>query len=172
MQVQIKVLDERLINETMPNYATDGAAAIDLRACRSNGLPITCETVIQPGASLMVGTGIAIHLGGLTIHGENANNVPNYSIASLILPRSGLGAKQGIVIGNLVGLIDSDYQGELIACVWNRSNSPFVFNPLDRLAQMVIIPVLKPDFVIVEEFCAKSVRGAGGFGSTGNGVLA
>ena len=133
--------------DQLPAYATPGSAGLDLRACIDG--PITLE----PNGWQLVGTGIAIHLAD-----------PAY--AALILPRSGLGHKHGIVLGNLVGLIDSDYQGELKVSAWNRSNTPFVLQPMERLAQLVIVPVVQAQFRVVTEFAA-SQRGEGGYGSTG-----
>jgi len=133
--------------DQLPAYATPGSAGLDLRACLD--APITLE----PNGWQLVGTGIAIHLAD-----------PAY--AALILPRSGLGHKHGIVLGNLVGLIDSDYQGELKISAWNRSDTPFVLQPMERLAQLVIVPVVQAQFRVVTEFAA-SQRGEGGYGSTG-----
>jgi dUTP pyrophosphatase len=144
--IDIKILDSRL-REQMPAYATSGSAGLDLRACLD--APIT----ILPGETHMVPTGLAIHIAD-----------PGY--AAMILPRSGLGHKHGIVLGNLVGLIDSDYQGQLMVSTWNRGQSEFVLNPMERLAQLVIVPVLQVGFNIVEGF-SDSERGTGGFGSTG-----
>jgi dUTP pyrophosphatase len=146
LQVELKILDPRL-NENMPAYATTGSAGLDLRAC------INEATTIQPGETTLIPTGMAIHL-------EN----PAY--AAMILPRSGLGHKHGIVLGNLVGLIDSDYQGQLFVSCWNRSQEAFVMNPMERMAQLVIVPVVQASFTVVDEFNA-SERGEGGFGSTG-----
>jgi dUTP pyrophosphatase len=146
LQVELKILDDR-IKEAMPAYATSGSAGLDLRACIDEAI------TIQPGETTLIPTGMAIHL---------AN--PNY--AAMILPRSGLGHKHGIVLGNLVGLIDSDYQGQLFVSCWNRSQTPFVMNPMERMAQLVIVPVIQADFKVVDEFDA-SERGEGGFGSTG-----
>lgn len=145
--IDVKILDPRL-HETPPHYATPGSAGLDLRACI--GEPMT----VLPGQTLLLPTGMAIHLG-------------DPGLAAMILPRSGLGHKHGIVLGNLVGLIDSDYQGELMVSVWNRGQAEFTINPLDRIAQMVIVPVLQVGFNIVDEFDA-SKRGEGGFGSTGH----
>jgi dUTP pyrophosphatase len=131
----------------LPHYASAGAAGLDLRAC------VTEPLVLAPGQSSLVPSGIAIHIGD-----------PGY--AAVVLPRSGLGAKNGIVLGNLVGLIDSDYQGPLMISVWNRGGAAFTIQPLDRVAQLVIVPVLQVEFEVVDEFAA-SARGAGGFGSTG-----
>ena len=147
LQVDLKILDER-IREHTPVYATAGSAGLDLRACLD--APLT----LQPNAWQLVPTGMAVHL-----------NDPGY--AALLLPRSGLGHKHGIVLGNLVGLIDSDYQGQLMVSVWNRSNEPFTVEPLERVAQMVIVPVVQAQFNVVDDFAQASVRGAGGYGSTG-----
>jgi dUTP pyrophosphatase len=146
LQVELKILDPRL-NENMPAYATTGSAGLDLRACINEAI------TIQPGETKLIPTGMAIHL-------EN----PAY--AAMILPRSGLGHKHGIVLGNLVGLIDSDYQGQLFVSCWNRSQEAFVMNPMERMAQLVIVPVVQASFTVVDEFNA-SERGEGGFGSTG-----
>lgn len=144
--IEVKILDPRM-KDQLPSYGTSGSAGLDLRAC------IEAPLTIEPGQTVLIPTGLAIHLAD-----------PGY--AGLILPRSGLGHKNGIVLGNLVGLIDSDYQGELKVSTWNRSQSPFTLQPLDRLAQLVIVPVLQVGFNVVEEF-ESSARGAGGFGSTG-----
>jgi dUTP pyrophosphatase len=144
--IDVKILDPRL-RETPPHYATAGAAGLDLRACI--GSPLT----LAPGASELVPSGIAIHLAD-----------PGF--AAIVLPRSGLGARHGIVLGNLVGLIDSDYQGQIMVSLWNRGAAAFTVQPLDRIAQLVIVPVLQVGFNIVEEFAA-SERGGAGFGSTG-----
>jgi dUTP pyrophosphatase len=146
--VALKILDERM-REFLPSYATPGAAGLDLRACLEDAL------TLEPGATALVPTGLAIHLGD-----------PGY--AAMILPRSGLGHKHGIVLGNLVGLIDSDYQGQLMVSTWNRGDTAFTLHPMDRLAQMVIVPVAQVAFEVVTEF-QTSDRGAGGFGSTGRG---
>ena len=146
MNVDVRILDPRM-QDQLPAYATPGSAGLDLRACLD--APITLE----PNGWQLVGTGIAIHLAD-----------PGY--AALILPRSGLGHKHGIVLGNLVGLIDSDYQGELKVSAWNRSDVPFVLQPMERLAQLVIVPVVQVELNVVESF-EESARGAGGFGSTG-----
>ena len=146
MHVDVRILDARLRNQP-PSYATLGAAGLDLRAC------IDASVVIEPGTTHLIKTGLAIHIAD-----------PGY--AAMILPRSGLGHKHGIVLGNLVGLIDSDYQGELMVSTWNRGDQPFTLNPLERLAQLVIVPVVQAKFNVVEDF-ATSKRGAGGFGSTG-----
>ena len=146
MEIDIKIIDPRLVNQ-LPAYATPGSAGLDLRACLSEPL------VLQPNAWQLVPTGIAIYL-------ANAN------FAALILPRSGLGHKHGIVLGNLVGLIDSDYQGQLMVSAWNRSDVAFTIAPLERIAQLVIVPVVQAQFNVVTEFPA-SQRGEGGYGSTG-----
>jgi dUTP pyrophosphatase len=144
--IDVKILDPRM-KELLPAYATPGSAGLDLRAC------IAAPLVLEPGQTVLVPTGLAIHVAD-----------PGY--AAMILPRSGLGHKNGIVLGNLVGLIDSDYQGQLMVSTWNRGNQTFTLQPLDRLAQLVIVPVLQVGFNVVDEF-ASSERGAGGFGSTG-----
>ena len=145
-KLEVKILDER-IHSLLPHYATAGAAGLDLRAC------LDAPLVLGPGDSQLVSSGIAIHVGD-----------PGY--AAVVLPRSGLGAKNGIVLGNLVGLIDSDYQGPLMVSLWNRGKSAFTVQPLERVAQLVVMPVQQVEFEVVEEF-ASSTRGAGGFGSTG-----
>ena len=146
MMVDLKIIDQRLVDQ-LPAYATPGSAGLDLRACVEGPL------VLEPNAWQLVPTGIAIHLGD-----------PGY--AALILPRSGLGHKHGIVLGNLVGLIDSDYQGQLMVSAWNRSPSPFTIEPMERIAQLVIVPVAQAQFNLVREFPA-SQRGERGYGSTG-----
>lgn len=145
--IDIKVLDQRL-EKMMPRYATAGSAGLDLRACID--LPIE----LDPGESRLISTGLAINIG-------------DPGLAAMILPRSGLGHKHGIVLGNLVGLIDSDYQGPLMVSCWNRSSEPFTINPMDRIAQLVIVPVVQAQFRRVDEFTTTE-RGAGGFGSTGS----
>lgn len=145
-RIDVKILDPRL-NDTPPHYATPGSAGLDLRACIAEPLDI------QPGQTVLVPTGMAIHLA-------------DPGLAAMILPRSGLGHKHGIVLGNLVGLIDSDYQGELMVSVWNRGQQGFLLNPLDRIAQLVVVPVLQVAFNVVGDFSATD-RGEGGFGSTG-----
>jgi dUTP pyrophosphatase len=148
--VDVKVLDARLKDKTgdyVPHYATPGSAGIDLRAC------IDVAIKIHPGETILVPTGMAIHLA-------------DPGLAAMILPRSGLGHKHGIVLGNLVGLIDSDYQGELLVSTWNRGHETFTINPLDRLAQLVVVPIVQVTFNVVDEF-ASSERASGGFGSTG-----
>lgn len=145
-EVELKILNPKIADQ-LPAYATPGSAGLDLRAC------IDEAVVLQPGETFLVPTGLAIHLAD-----------PAY--AAVLLPRSGLGHKHGIVLGNLVGLIDSDYQGELKVSVWNRSQEVFTIQPLERIAQMVIVPVIQAAFKVVDEFAA-SERGEGGFGSTG-----
>jgi dUTP pyrophosphatase len=147
MKLDLKVMDESL-RSMLPNYATAGSAGLDLRACLD--APLT----LQPNAWQLVPTGMAIHL-----------KDPNY--AALILPRSGLGHKHGIVLGNLVGLIDSDYQGQLMVSAWNRSDVAFTIEPMERIAQLVIVPVVQAQFNLVDEFEAATERGAAGYGSTG-----
>jgi dUTP pyrophosphatase len=147
-RVDVRLLDPRL-EDSPPRYATPGAAGLDLRAC------IDAPMTIRPGETQLVPTGMAIHL-------------KDPGLAALILPRSGLGHRHGIVLGNLVGLIDSDYQGEIMVSTWNRGREDFTLDPLDRLAQLVVVPVLQVAFDVVGEFAA-SPRGAGGFGSTGKG---
>ena len=145
-RLDVRILDARL-KGSLPQYATAGAAGLDLRAC------IDLPLILRPGDSHLVSSGIAIHLGD-----------PGY--AAIILPRSGLGAKHGIVLGNLIGLIDSDYQGQIFVSMWNRGRAEFTVNPLDRIAQLVVVPVAQVEWNVVEEF-ASSERGAGAFGSTG-----
>jgi dUTP pyrophosphatase len=144
--LDVKILDPRL-KEQLPHYASSGAAGLDLRAC------IPQPLLLEPGRTELVPSGMAIHLGD-----------PGY--AAVVLPRSGLGHKHGIVLGNLVGLIDSDYQGQIMVSVWNRGKESFTIQPMDRIAQLVIVPVLQIELNLVEEF-AESRRGADGFGSTG-----
>jgi len=144
--IDLRILDPR-IAPTLPAYATPGSAGLDLRAC------IDAPLVLQPGQAELVPTGLALHIG-------------DPGLAAMLLPRSGLGHKQGLVLGNLVGLIDSDYQGPLMVSAWNRGAAAVTINPLDRIAQMVIVPVVQARFRVVEQFDA-SARGAGGFGSTG-----
>lgn len=146
INVDVKILDDR-IREAMPEYATPGSAGLDLRACTD------APQTIQPGETILIPTGMAMH-------------IDNTYYAALILPRSGLGHKHGIVLGNLVGLIDSDYQGQLFVSCWNRSETPFELNPMERIAQLVIVPVVQADFHLVDEF-TETNRGEGGFGSTG-----
>jgi len=147
--IDVKVLDPRMANQ-LPAYATPGSAGLDLRACLD--APLT----LAPNAWQLVPTGLAVHLAD-----------PGF--AALILPRSGLGHKHGIVLGNLVGLIDSDYQGQLMVSAWNRSDVAFTIQPMERIAQMVIVPVVQARFNLVPDFAAESARGAGGYGSTGRG---
>lgn len=146
MKIDVKIMDARMA-EQLPAYATPGSAGLDLRACLNE--PLT----LQPNAWQLVPTGIAIYL-------------QDPSFAAIILPRSGLGHKHGIVLGNLVGLIDSDYQGQLMVSAWNRSSTAFTIEPMDRIAQLVIVPVVQAQFNVVTEFPA-SERGEGGYGSTG-----
>jgi dUTP pyrophosphatase len=145
-KLEVRVLDAR-IRGSLPHYATPGAAGLDLRAC------LDAPLVLQPGDSQLVPSGLAIHLG-------------DSGLAAILLPRSGLGAKHGIVLGNLVGLIDSDYQGQIFVSIWNRGRAAFTIEPLERIAQLVVVPVVQVEFEVVEQFAA-SARGAGGFGSTG-----
>lgn len=144
--IDIKILDPRM-KDQLPAYATEGSAGLDLRAC------IDAPLTIDAGATVLIPTGLAIHLAD-----------PGY--AAMILPRSGMGHKNGIVLGNLVGLIDSDYQGQLMVSTWNRGQAAFTLHPMDRLAQLIVVPVLQVGFNVVDEFDT-SERGAGGFGSTG-----
>jgi dUTP pyrophosphatase len=149
--VQVKILNPKIgtdPNFPLPTRATDGSAAIDLRAC------IDEPIAIKAGETQLIGTGIAVYIAD-----------PNY--AGIILPRSGLGHKHGIVLGNLVGLIDADYQGELMVSVWNRSDMDFILQPAERMAQYMVVPVVRPTFDVVEEFSDLSERGAGGFGHSG-----
>jgi len=144
--IDVKVLDARMA-EHLPSYATPGSAGLDLRAC------LEAPLVLEPGQSALVPTGLSIHIG-------------DPGLAAMILPRSGLGHKHGIVLGNLVGLIDSDYQGQVLVSCWNRGKDAFVVNPMERIAQMVVVPVVQVELNVVESF-DESSRGAGGFGSTG-----
>ena len=144
--LDVRILDEK-IRTQMPAYATDGAAGLDLRACLDTAL------TLEPGDTHLVPTGLAIHL-------------DDPGLAAVIIPRSGLGHKHGIVLGNLVGLIDSDYQGQLMVSCWNRGREPFTIEPLERIAQLVVVPVVQVRLNVVESF-EESARGAGGFGSTG-----
>jgi dUTP pyrophosphatase len=146
-RIDVKILDARL-RQSPPHYATPGSAGLDLRAC------IDAPMVIQPGETVLVPTGMAIHLA-------------DPGLAAIILPRSGLGHKHGIVLGNLVGLIDSDYQGQIFVSTWNRGHEAFTLSPLDRLAQLVVVPVVQVAFNVVDDF-EQSHRGEGGFGSTGH----
>lgn len=145
--IQVKVLDKRMM-EMLPSYATPGSAGMDLRAA------IDEPAVLAPGEARLIPTGLAIHI-------EDAG------FCAMILPRSGTGHKRGIVLGNLVGLIDSDYQGQLMISAWNRTDKPATIEPFERIAQLVIVPVAMPTIELVEDFCAGSQRGSGGFGSTG-----
>jgi dUTP pyrophosphatase len=144
--VDLKVLDARMAGQ-LPSYATPGSAGLDLRACLDEAI------TLEPGQTTLIPTGLAIHIG-------------DPGLAALILPRSGLGHKHGIVLGNLVGLIDSDYQGQLMVSCWNRGQTSFVIQPMERIAQLVLVPVVQATFRRVDEFDASS-RGEGGFGSTG-----
>ena len=146
--LDVKILDQRL-RDKLPRYSTAGAAGLDLRACIEKPLELA------PGAAELVPSGIAIHLA-------------DPGLAAVVVPRSGLGHKHGIVLGNLVGLIDSDYQGQVMVSLWNRSDAAFTINPMDRIAQLVVVPVVQVKLNVVEEFAA-SRRGAAGFGSTGKG---
>ncbi len=147
-KIQLKILDDRLGKEfPMPHYATDGSAGMDMRACLDESIEIT------PGKTQLIPTGLAIH-------------IEDTGLAAMLLPRSGLGHKHGIVLGNLVGLIDSDYQGQVFVSCWNRGSETFTVEPGERIAQMVIVPVVHADFEVVDEFVT-SDRGAGGFGHTG-----
>ena len=146
--IDVKVLDARMA-EHLPAYATPGSAGLDLRACLDEAI------VLQPGQTALIPTGLSVH-------------IADPGLAAMLLPRSGLGHKHGIVLGNLVGLIDSDYQGPLMVSCWNRGSTPFTVEPMERIAQMVIVPVVQARFRRVDAFDA-SDRGAGGFGSTGRG---
>jgi dUTP pyrophosphatase len=146
MKIDVKILDPRMRGQ-LPNYATPGSAGLDLRAC------IDTPLLISPGETHLIPTGLSLY-------------IANPGFAGMILPRSGLGHKNGIVLGNLVGLIDADYQGPLMVSTWNRGQQPFTINPLDRLAQLVIVPIQQVGFNVVDEFPSTD-RGAGGFGSTG-----
>ncbi|MDR3393634.1 MAG: dUTP diphosphatase [Parasulfuritortus sp.] len=146
MHVDLKILDQRIADQ-LPHYATPGSAGLDLRACLDDSV------VLNPGETQLIPTGLAIHLA-------------DTGYAAMILPRSGLGHKHGVVLGNLVGLIDSDYQGQLMVSVWNRGQTAFTIQPFERIAQMVIVPVVQAQFRVVQEF-GDSQRGEGGFGSTG-----
>ncbi len=146
--INVRILDERLRGQ-LPGYATPGSAGLDLRAC------IGAPLALAPGQTELIPSGIAIHLA-------------DPGLAAVILPRSGLGHKHGIVLGNLVGLIDSDYQGQIFVSTWNRGGAPFTIHPMERLAQLVVVPVIHVGFNVVDDFDT-SRRGAGGFGSTGKG---
>ncbi len=147
MKIDLRILDKRL-TEFLPAYATAGSAGLDVRACIETAL------ILNPGECALVPTGFALDLG-------------SPEVAAILLPRSGLGHKHGIILGNLTGLIDSDYAGQVMVSCWNRSSSPFTIQPLDRIAQMVVLPIIRADFNIVQEFRSSSSRGSGGFGSTG-----
>jgi dUTP pyrophosphatase len=147
MDIELKILDPRMA-ERLPAYATPGSAGLDLRAC------LDAPLSLAPHACALVPTGLAIH-------------IADPGFAALILPRSGLGHKHGIVLGNLVGLIDSDYQGQLMVSAWNRSDTPYTIEPMERIAQLVVVPVVQAAFRVVDPFGATSARGSGGYGSTG-----
>lgn len=147
-KLDVRILDARL-GEDLPRYATNGSAGLDLRAC------IAAPMILKPGESNLVASGIAIHLG-------------DPGLAAMILPRSGLGHKHGIVLGNLVGLIDSDYQGQIFVSMWNRGQHDFTVQPLERIAQLIVVPVVQVELNVVKDFVA-STRGAGSFGHTGRG---
>ena len=147
MKIELKILDARMASQ-LPAYATPGSAGLDLRAC------IDAPLELAPGQAQLIPTGLAIHLG-------------DAGHAAVILPRSGLGHKHGIVLGNLVGLIDSDYQGQLMVSAWNRSSTAFTIEPMERIAQLMIVPVVQAQFNLVNEFAQASERGEGGYGSTG-----
>lgn len=147
MDIELKILDPRMA-ERLPAYATPGSAGLDLRAC------LDAPLSLAPHACALVPTGLAIH-------------IADPGFAALILPRSGLGHKHGIVLGNLVGLIDSDYQGQLMVSAWNRSDTPYTIEPMERIAQLVVVPVVQAAFRVVDTFGATSARGSGGYGSTG-----
>ena len=144
--IELRILDPR-IRECLPAYATPGSAGLDLRAC------VDAPLTLAPGGAELIPTGVAIHVG-------------DPGLAAMILPRSGLGHKHGIVLGNLVGLIDSDYQGQIFVSCWNRGHAPFLLNPMERIAQLVVVPVVQVGFNVVDDF-EQSERGADGFGSTG-----
>jgi dUTP pyrophosphatase len=147
VSVQVQVLDPRM-RDQLPAYATPGSAGLDLRAC------LEAELTLNPGQVELIPTGLAMYLA-------------DASLAAMILPRSGLGHKHGVVLGNLVGLIDSDYQGQLMVSAWNRGQTPFVIEPMARIAQLVVVPVVQVQWQTVSEFTSSSTRGAGGYGSTG-----
>ena len=144
--IDVKILDARL-RDQLPSYATAGSAGLDLRAC------IEAPIILKPGQTELIPTGIAIHL-------------DDPRLAAVVLPRSGMGHKHGIVLGNLVGLIDSDYQGQILVSLWNRGAAVFTLNPMERIAQLVVVPIVQVAFNVVDDF-TQSARGAGGFGSTG-----
>ena len=149
-KIDVKILDSRIGNEfLLPTYATEGSAGLDLRALLEEGIEI------QPGETKLIPTGLSIYIAD-----------PN--LAAVILPRSGLGHKHGIVLGNLTGVIDADYQGELMVSVWNRSQTDYTLQPGERMAQYLVVPVMRPQFEVVDEFSDISLRGGGGFGSTGS----
>jgi dUTP pyrophosphatase len=144
--IDVKILDARLRTQ-LPAYATAGSAGLDLRAC------IDAPMVLQPGQTELIPSGLAIHLA-------------DSGLAGMVLPRSGMGHRHGIVLGNLVGLIDSDYQGEILVSLWNRGTAAFTLNPMERIAQLVVVPVVQVAFNVIDDF-TQTTRGAGGFGSTG-----
>lgn len=147
ISIDLKILDSR-IKEQLPSYGTPGSAGLDLRAC------VEQATTIEPGQTILVPTGISIH-------------IKDHNYAAMILPRSGMGHKNGIVLGNLIGLIDSDYQGPLMVSTWNRGQTAFVLEPMERLAQLIFVPIQQAQFNVVESFDQETARAAGGFGSTG-----
>lgn len=147
ISIDLKILDSR-IKEQLPSYGTPGSAGLDLRAC------VEQATTIKPGQTILVPTGISIH-------------IKDHNYAAMILPRSGMGHKNGIVLGNLIGLIDSDYQGPLMVSTWNRGQTAFVLEPMERLAQLIFVPIQQAQFNVVESFDQETARAAGGFGSTG-----
>lgn len=160
--MEIKKLYEYLED---PKYATEGSVGLDLRACTFNGNELQ-QWDLLPNTTVLVGTGIQLNMTEYSaLADEDYESVA--SIGAVVLPRSGLGSKHGIVLGNLVGLIDNDYQGEIIVCLWNRSTNLFVINKLDRIAQLCFVPFIQPGFKFVKEFSKNTVRGSGGFGSTG-----
>lgn len=163
MNLEIRLLDARLEDDDLfPRYATPEAAAIDLRACSFNGVPLDgyewTARIIRPGERAKIGTGIALDLGS---HGDE-----NQHVAGLILPRSGLGAR-GITLGNAPGLLDADYQGEINLALWNSGEHEYILRPLDRLAQLLFVPILRPQLSVVSAFSRHTIRGGRGFGSTG-----
>lgn len=163
MKIEMQILDPRIdTDELRPKYATAGSCALDLRACRLETKPMTAKINLYPGGKVKVGAGFSIHMQPID---EPAD--VELRFGALLLPRSGLGSR-GIVLSNVVGLIDADYQGEVIMAIENRGSEVFVIEPLSRLAQMAITPVVCPKFAIVQEFTETTARGAGGFGHTGN----
>lgn len=160
MNLEIRLLDARLEDDDLfPRYATPEAAAVDLRACNLNSAEfLRGQFTLRPGERIKIGTGIALDLGS---HGDE-----NQHVAGLILPRSGLGAR-GITLGNAPGLLDADYQGEITLALWNSGEHEYILRPLDRLAQLLFVPILRPQLSVVSAFSRHTIRGAGGFGSTG-----